>query len=324
MLINWKCARRLGSVVFLGIALASATMAVRADDVKDASGRAVVAGNIGRIVSIGGDVTEILYALGMDKRIVGIDTTSTYPLRAAAEKASVGYMRQLSAEGVLGLNPTLILTVEGAGPKETIAVLEAAHVPLVVARDTFTGEGIIEKVSVIAQATGTAARGRCIIERVRADLGALGRLEKVIGKPKRVMFVLSFVSGRAMVSGRNTAADGIINLAGAVNAVTDYEGYKAINDEAVIAAKPDVILVIERGGPATLTADMVFAHPSFAVTPAGFNRSFVSMDGLYLLGFGPRTARAARDLAGALYPHLKSETLKSDGNDGRTGACWSL
>jgi iron complex transport system substrate-binding protein len=306
MLINWKCARRLGSVVFLGIALASATMAVRADDVKDASGRAVVAGNIGRIVSIGGDVTEILYALGMDKRIVGIDTTSTYPLRAAAEKASVGYMRQLSAEGVLGLNPTLILTVEGAGPKETIAVLEAAHVPLVVARDTFTGEGIIEKVSVIAQATGTAARGRCIIERVRADLG------------------LSFVSGRAMVSGRNTAADGIINLAGAVNAVTDYEGYKAINDEAVIAAKPDVILVIERGGPATLTADMVFAHPSFAVTPAGFNRSFVSMDGLYLLGFGPRTARAARDLAGALYPHLKSETLKSDGNDGRTGACWSL
>ncbi len=100
MLINWKCARRLGSVVFLGIALASATMAVRADDVKDASGRAVAAGNIDRIVSIGGDVTEILYALGMDKRIVGIDTTSTYPLRATAEKASVGYMRQLSAEGV--------------------------------------------------------------------------------------------------------------------------------------------------------------------------------------------------------------------------------
>ena len=94
-----------------------------------------------RIVSIGGAVTEILYALGMDDKIVAIDTTSLYPTRAAKEKKNVGYMRQLSPEGVLGLAPTLMLAIEGAGPKETMTVLAAAKVPLVVVPDHYTGRG---------------------------------------------------------------------------------------------------------------------------------------------------------------------------------------
>jgi ABC-type hemin transport system substrate-binding protein len=67
----------------------------------DATGRAVAVTDPSRIVSIGGAVTEILYALGMDDKIVAIDTTSLYPTRAAKEKKNVGYMRQLSPEGVL-------------------------------------------------------------------------------------------------------------------------------------------------------------------------------------------------------------------------------
>ncbi len=240
-----------------------------------------------RIVSIGGAVTEILYALGREKAVVGIDTTSLYPARAAAEKPSVGYMRQLSAEGVLGLQPSLILAIEGSGPKETLSVLEAAHVPIIVVPDSFSGEGIIEKTRVIAQAAGAPERGQCIIEQVRADLDALRRLETGIEKPRRVLFVLSFVNGRAMASGAKTAADGIIRLAGAINAITEYEGYRPISDEAVVAAKPDVIMTMERAGPATVTPDTVFAHPAFQATPAAANRAFVSMEGLYLLGFGP-------------------------------------
>ncbi|WP_164135326.1 ABC transporter substrate-binding protein, partial [Stenotrophomonas maltophilia] len=79
----------------------------------------------------GGAITEIVYALGLEGRLVGIDSTSLYPQQALKEKANVGYMRQLSAEGVLGLNPELILATEGAGPKETISVLSAAKVPIV-------------------------------------------------------------------------------------------------------------------------------------------------------------------------------------------------
>ena len=98
--------------------------------VTDAAGRPVAISDPSRIVAVGGAVTEILYALGLEQRVIAVDTTSVYPPRALAEKPSVGYMRQLSPEGVLGLGPSLVLAAEGSGPKETVAVLEAASIPV--------------------------------------------------------------------------------------------------------------------------------------------------------------------------------------------------
>ncbi len=106
--------------------------------IHDARGRDVAIGNTSRIVSIGGAITEILYALGLQDRIVGVDTTSLFPLNALKDKPNVGYMRQLSAEGVLGLNPQLILAIEGSGPKETLEVLETAKIPLVTFPETYS------------------------------------------------------------------------------------------------------------------------------------------------------------------------------------------
>jgi iron complex transport system substrate-binding protein len=272
--------------------------------VKDAAGRSIAITDPSRIVSVGGAVTEILYALGLESRIIAVDSTSLYPPRALAEKPSVGYMRQLSPEGVLGLGPSLVLAAEGSGPKDTIAVLEAASVPFVQIPDRFTGDGIVEKIRLIAQATGSAQRGECLIKLVEADLRALAALRARIERPRRALFILSFMNGRPMVAGRATAADGIITLAGAANAITEYEGYKLINDEAVIAARPDAILAMERAS-FRLDANTVFEHPAFVTTPAAAQKELISMEGLYLLGFGPRAARAARDLALALYPSLE-------------------
>lgn len=280
--------------------------------VTDATGRTVTVNDASRIVSIGGSVTEILYGLGLADSIVGIDTTSVFPPRAMKEKKSVGYMRQLSAEGVLGLRPSLILAVESAGPEETMAVLKAAGVPMVVVPESFSGEGIVEKIRIIAQAAGAPAGGNCIISRVRADLAALTRLKERIREKRRVLFLLSFINGRAMVSGRGTAADGIIAMAGARNAIAEYDGYKPISDEAVIAARPDVVLSMQRAGPGVVTADAVFAHAAFKATPAAASGAFISMNGQYLLGFGPRSAQAARDLAVSLYPDLATISLPSE------------
>jgi iron complex transport system substrate-binding protein len=292
----------------LAVAAASFGLTARAvaDNitVKDAAGRSIAITDPGRIVSVGGAVTEILYALGLESRIVAVDSTSLYPPRALAEKPSVGYMRQLSPEGVLGLGPSLVLAAEGSGPKNTIAVLEAASVPFVQIPDRFTGDGIVEKIRLIAQATGSAQRGECLIRLVEADLAALAALRKRIERPRRALFILSFMNGRPMVAGRATAADGIIALAGAANAITAYDGYKLINDEAVIAARPDAILAMEHAS-FRLDAKTVFEHSAFATTPAAAQKELISMEGLYLLGFGPRAARAARDLALALYPSLE-------------------
>ncbi len=300
------------SIMIAALCVFAATPAVGAAvTVRDAGGRDVVITDASRIVSVGGAVTEILYALGLEHRVVAVDTTSLYPPRALAEKPAVGYMRQLSPEGVLGLGPSLVLANDGSGPKETIAVLEAARVPFVRVPDTFTGEGIVEKIRLIAKATGTDERGECLAKWVQTDLDAMASLRKRIEHKRKVMFLLSFMSGRPMVAGRMTAADGIIQLAGGGNAVTGYEGYKLINDESVIAAQPDAILAMERAS-FSLDAQTVFAHPGFASTPAAAHKAFVSMDGLYLLGFGPRSARAARDLAMTLYPALSGQSLPSE------------
>jgi iron complex transport system substrate-binding protein len=290
-------------------------------DVRDATGRIVRVADPGRIVSIGGSVTEILYALGQEQRVAAVDVTSLYPVRALKDKPNVGYIRQLSPEGVLGLAPTLVLASEGAGPKEAVSVIEGASVPFVHVPDHFTGEGIVEKIKLIAAATGQEKRGECLVRTVEADLAAVARMLGGVTKPVRVVFILSFMNGRAMVAGKNTAADGIIRLAGAVNALSDFEGYKIVGDEALIVAQPDSVLAMERSN-FKLTADEAFSHAAFSVSPAARNKSFISMEGLYLLGFGPRTAKAARDLAHALYPSLETAALPSE-STASAGSCQS-
>ncbi|HEX7881144.1 MAG TPA: hemin ABC transporter substrate-binding protein [Afipia sp.] len=303
--------------VTLGVTLALAAglcvsavpfAAARAESIviHDARGRDVTISDRSRIVSIGGAITEILYALGLQDKIVGVDTTSLYPPKALGEKPNVGYMRQLSAEGVLGLNPQLILAIEGSGPKETLDVLDAAKIPFVSFPETYTEQGLIEKIKLVAHAMDADARGACLTAAVSGDLIELKNLRDNVKKPARVMFVMSFLNGRAMVAGNKTAANEIIKLAGGVNAVDGFEGYKPVNDEAIVAARPDVILTMQRGRE-QLDAQTVFANPSFALTPAAASKSFVAMDGLYLLGFGPRTAAAARDLALSLYPDLNEK-----------------
>ena len=214
-------------------------------------------------------------------------------------------MRALSPEGVLGVAPSLILAMQGSGPPQALSVLESAGVPMVMIGDEYSGEGILRKVHLVAKAMGLDARGQCLASRVGRDLETLAQWRAGIARPLRVVFVLSFVNGRAMVAGRKTGADGIIRMAGAINAVDQFEGYKQLEDESVVAAQPDAVLVMVRSGAEPLTAKEVFAHPGFALSPAASRNAFVAMDGLYLLGFGPRTAAAARDLAQSLYPDLK-------------------
>jgi iron complex transport system substrate-binding protein len=291
----------LAMAVAIGLTCASADATV----IHDARGHDVTVNSPKRVVAIGGAVTEILYALGLEDRIVGIDTTSLYPQTALTEKPNVGYMRQLSSEGVLGLNPQLILAIEGAGPKETLEVLETAKVPLISVPDRHTAEGLTQKIGLIAHAMDADARGACLTKAVNNDLASLTGLRAKIQKPVRVMFVMSFLNGRAMVAGNQTAADAIIEMSGAVNAIDTFDGYKPVSDEAIVAAKPDVILTMKRGQD-EVQKDTVFANPAFALTPAAAGKSFIAMDGLYLLGFGPRTAAAAHDLAIKLYPALST------------------
>ena len=144
---------------------------------------------------------------GSRDRLVGVDATSLYPASALHDKPNVGYMRQLSAEGVLGLNPSLVLAVQGSGPKETMDVLEAAKVPLVLVPETFSEDGLLEKIKLVGHAMGVDSRAECLTAAVSGDLTQLRELRAKVTKPVRVMFVMSLLNGRAMVAGQKTAAE---------------------------------------------------------------------------------------------------------------------
>lgn len=275
--------RHSGFLIALGLALATSTTAWAQD----------------RVLSLGGSVTEIIYALGEGDRLIARDTTSSYPPEVEA-LPNVGYLRALSPEGVLSVAPDLVLAEEGAGPPEAMAVLEEARISMVSVPDGFDAAAVREKIETVAEALGVPEKGAVLADQTDAALesATANTGEAVAGK--RVLFVLSMQGGRILASGRDTAADGIIKLAGAENAVNEFEGYKPLTDEAAIEAKPDVILMMDRGGNHSMSDEALFEHPGLRTTPAAQNGAVVRINGLLLLGFGPRTPEAVRRLNDAL------------------------
>lgn len=255
-----------------------------------------------RVVSIGGSVTEIVHALGQGDRLIARDTTSTYPEGVTA-LPDVGYMRALSPEGVLSTSPDLVLAEEGAGPPEALEVLKGASIPVVMVPNQPSAEGVLAKVRLIGEALDAEDEAEALAITIGESLDNLQA--RIAGLPqegrKRVLFVLSTQGGRILASGTGTSADAIIAMAGGVNAVTGFPGYKPLTDEAVIEAAPDAILMMIRGGDHAADDAELLAMPAVSVTPAARTGTVIRMDGLYLLGFGPRTADAASDLASALY-----------------------
>ncbi len=256
----------------------------------------------GGIVSVGGSVTEIIFALGASDRLVARDTTSSYPPEAM-DLPDVGYMRALSPEGVLATDPTMIIAEAGSGPLETIDVLEQAQIPFLTVPDAYTAQGIGAKILAIGKALGEETKAEALAADLteRLDAAIRSAEARAPGERKRVLFILSTQGGRIMASGTGTAAAAMIGMAGAQNAVTAFEGYKPLTDEAVIAAAPDAILMMERTGDHDSAVEDLLRLPAIASTPAAQDRAVIRMDGLYLLGFGPRTADAVSDLNRALY-----------------------
>jgi iron complex transport system substrate-binding protein len=256
-----------------------------------------------RIVSVGSALTEIFYALGAEKLLVGVDTTSLYPPQARA-LPQVGYMRALSAEGVLALKPTLVVATTAAGPAAVLDQLRSTGIEVIVLPDRYDYGSVAQKIEIVGRITGRTAEARALIGRGLADMTALkAKLAAATGKP-RVLFLLSMSGGAPQAAGRDTAADGIIRLAGGVNAIDGYAGYRPLTPEAVIASRADVVLMPRQSVEALGGPQAVLDLPALSRTPAGRNGRLLQFDALLLLGFGPRTPQAATELAQALHPDL--------------------
>jgi len=304
-----RLSRRRSLALLLGscAALTAArSLPATATEITDASGRVVSFSDPKRIVSIGGAATETIFALGEGGRVAAIDTTSTYPPEAGA-LPNVGYMRALSAEGVLAIGPDLIVALEGSGPPAAISALEKSRVPVLMVPNRSSPEGAVEKIDFLGKALGAETRAAQLSTKLEKGLQDLGSILAKSAEKPRVLFILSTTGGKMTVAGEKSSADAMVSLAGGVNAISGFEGYKAASAEALVAAAPDAIVMMSNRAAAN-AADQVLATASLAGSPAVANKRIALMEGTYLLGFGPRLAEAARDLAVFLQPDLKLQS----------------
>lgn len=274
-------------ILAIALALVAATRAQAAD----------------RVVAVGGALTEIVYALGAADLLVGVDTTSQYPA-AARTLPQVGYMRQLSAEGVLSLSPTLLLITEEAGPPAVLRQLQAAGLRAVLLPGGYQPGAVRARIEGVAKAVGQEARGQALAARVDQDVARIAEALKGAREPRVLFLMTGTGGGTPLASGGRTAADALITLSGGINAVTAYDGYKPLTPESALAADPDFILVPANAIDALGGAKALAAMPGLKDTRAVRENRIVAMDMLTMLGFGPRIAVAMRQLAAALHPGL--------------------
>ena len=255
-----------------------------------------VAGETGkRLITIGGALTEIVYQLEKEALLVGSDTTSYYPA-AAEQLPKVGYQRTLSAEGILSLNPDLIIYTDEAGPPAVLEQLKMTDVGLLKLKAGRSFADVIDNIKTMAETLDATARGQALIRELMAKKQGLDRAIAAADSAKKVMFILQHRGNTPLVAGKKTAADSIITLSGADNAVSDYEGYRPLTPEAAITQAPDIILITRQtlehtGGQANL-----LKAPGLALTPAGIRGHVIAMDALLMIGFGPRIVDAALEL----------------------------
>lgn len=253
-----------------------------------------------RIVSLGGAITEIIYELNLQKYLVGIDTTSNYPLEVK-KYPSVGYVRALSVEGVLSLSPTHILATEDVGPPAFVRAIKSnKKINFQILDSEYGFNGLIKRVRQVAGIGNAIASQDKLIQRLNESWRTAYLNQQVIQQPPKVLFLLSHQASRLLVSGRDTGAAAMIHYAGGVNAMTSYVGYKPLNIEAFIEANPDIILMTKQSESILGGLQGLLKIPALGSVAAVRNHRFISIDANQLLGFGPRLPETVLELRRAL------------------------
>jgi iron complex transport system substrate-binding protein len=249
-----------------------------------------------RLISIGGALTEIVYSLHAHTELVGVDTTSIYPA-AATRLPNVGYTRSLSSEGILALRPTQLIATEDAGPPVVIKQIIDAKIPLTILPSGHQFKDLTDRVSVIGRLLHKTDSAKALTSRLALEWkNTQERVANSKINNTRVLFILSQNPSQLMVGGEKTSADAMIAYAGARNAISGLHGFKPLTPEAVIAANPDVLLLTDQGMKAVGGISGVLRFPGVNQTRAGKEQNIVSLEAMYLLGFGPRMPLAVAEL----------------------------
>jgi iron complex transport system substrate-binding protein len=247
-----------------------------------------------RIVTLGGTASEIAFALGHGDEVVGVDASSAYPAEVDA-KPKLGYFRKISPEGVLALEPTLVIAQEGVGPQTAIDQIKAAGVAFEVLPEAEDLEGAVARIELMGEKLGEQEKASRLVATLRADVAEATRRREAAKSTPRALFIYARGPNMTNVMGEGTSAARMFTLAGIENAVS-VDGFKPLTPESVIQAAPDVLVLPTKGAQSVGGEEGVLKLPGVAQTPAGKERDLVLVDDLMLLGFGPRFGKALLEL----------------------------
>ncbi|MFD2394413.1 hemin ABC transporter substrate-binding protein [Dietzia aerolata] len=279
--------------------------------VTDNQGTQVEVTDVSRILplDIYGTLSRMVYELGLGDNVIGRDISSSFPEISDLPLVTTDG-HQLNAESILALNPSVIITDTSLGPWDVILQLRDAGVPVVVVDSHRSPENVEALTQAVGAALGLPDEGRELGERTRAQIVEAQEAIATItpeSQTQQLRTVFLYARGSAGVYymfGQDSGADELITAAGGydVSSEVGWKGAKPANDEGLIAAQPDVIIMMNKGLESVGGVDgLLEKFPAMAQTPAGANERIISMNDDLVLSFGTRTPAVLNALAVALY-----------------------
>jgi iron complex transport system substrate-binding protein len=263
-----------------------------------------------RIVTLSGEFTEIVFALGLGPNVVGVDLSSVYPKAETAPIPKIGVERRLLAEPILAREPTVVIGDVDATPVEVIDQVRQAGVPVIIF-PRFQGlDAPSAKIRAVAEVLGIPSRGEQLAAEVQAEIDeVVARAAGVDERPPAAVVYLANQGETILLLGDNTVMEGLIAAAGGedVAPAAGADGMMPLTPEALAAGAPEWIITTDRGLSATGGEQGFLELPGVAQTPAADAGNVLVFEDTYLLNLGPRTPDLLRDLLEAFHPELAAQ-----------------
>lgn len=286
----------------LGTGGASVDEPVLPVTVASADGRTVTVTDVSRIVPLQGNLTEIVFDLGLGANVVGRDISATF--EEASDLPVVTRAHDVSAESVLSLRPTLVLIDGDTGPPEAIEHIRNVGVPVVEFERPTRIEDIVPRIHEVATALGVAGAGEDLAARTEVALGRAAAAVPEGDAPRIAFLYLRGSAGVYLLGGPDSGADSMIRAVGGIDAGTEMgldEPFTPITSEALVEAAPEVLLLTTTGLESVGGIDGLSDIAGIAQTPAGRDQRVVTLEDGLLFSFGARTPAALDLMADQLY-----------------------
>jgi iron complex transport system substrate-binding protein len=250
-----------------------------------------------RVVALANGSAEIIASLGYLNILVGRDIASTSQELNGVPIATAGH--QVVAEKILELNPDVVLIDNTTGPVTAIEVIKRAGIKVTMIDEAWTLSDIEKKITVIGEVIGAQPAAAQLVQKLNSALQASGKDHPGV----RIAFLyLRGGSAIYLLGGQGSGTDSLLEHLGAIDvgAQKFKQPFSPITSEALIAADPEVILVMSKGLESVGGIDGLVSLPGIAQTKAGKIRAVIAVDDSLLLSFGPRTPDLLRQLSNAI------------------------